>query len=61
MAPPPQSLDPPEGEQPTQVEMEALRRVFQWLDADRDGKLSFQEIHSALAKLNYKLGKVGGG
>eukprot|EP00927_Polykrikos_kofoidii_P052098 TRINITY_DN45871_c0_g1_i1.p1 TRINITY_DN45871_c0_g1~~TRINITY_DN45871_c0_g1_i1.p1 ORF type:complete len:215 (-),score=47.35 TRINITY_DN45871_c0_g1_i1:146-790(-) len=36
------------------VELEALRRVFKWLDTKKDDKLCWQEISEALVKLKHK-------
>mmetsp|Transcript_23798 Transcript_23798/g.44101 ORF Transcript_23798/g.44101 Transcript_23798/m.44101 type:complete len:215 (-) Transcript_23798:60-704(-) len=36
------------------VELDSLKRVFNWLDTKRDNKLCWQEISDALAKLGHK-------
>ncbi|CBZ51362.1 unnamed protein product [Neospora caninum Liverpool] len=51
-------LDLENAGQPTPVELEALRRVFNWIDSDKDGKLSLQEISNALTSLGHKMPKV---
>ncbi|EPR61351.1 EF hand domain-containing protein [Toxoplasma gondii TgCatPRC2] len=55
--PPTGPLDLETAGQPTAVELEALRRVFNWIDSDKDGKLSLQEISNALASLGHKMPK----
>lgn len=51
-------LDLESAGQPTPVEHEALKRVFNWMDTDKNGKLSLQEISTALASLGHKMPKV---
>ncbi|PHJ20516.1 ef hand domain-containing protein [Cystoisospora suis] len=52
-------LDLESAGQPTPVEHEALKRVFNWMDTDKNGKLSLHEISTALASLGHKMPKVG--
>ncbi|XP_026191177.1 calmodulin-like protein 5 [Cyclospora cayetanensis] len=42
-------------ELPTQVELEALKRAFNALDADGDGRLSSHDILSTLCRLRHKI------
>ncbi|CEL92119.1 unnamed protein product [Vitrella brassicaformis CCMP3155] len=56
----PQPLSMSEGQQEEQislVEYEALKRVFAIIDADRDGKLSWQELADVLNKLGAPMHK----
>lgn len=56
--PGPNNNNPTPGEQlPSQVELEALRRAFQALDVDGDGRLSCQDVLSTLRRLHHKTTK----
>lgn len=46
--------NPPPPDLPTQVELEALKRAFHALDADRDGRLSPHDILTTLTRLHHK-------
>ncbi|KAF4714365.1 hypothetical protein FOZ63_022014, partial [Perkinsus olseni] len=41
-----------------QVELEGLRRVFQWIDTKKDGVLDFEEVLSAFYRVGYRPSKA---
>ncbi|KAF4705545.1 hypothetical protein FOZ63_013072 [Perkinsus olseni] len=49
---------PPGPRKVTSVELEGLRRVFDWIDTKKDGVLDFEEVLSAFYRVGYRPSKA---